>query len=276
MDITLASERLFRLIPKVSLEVARAKVEEKKVSLIAGTLGSLLSRPNPADIALVAEQQRWEPFWHLMIHLRTVYERHRDYQVVIAGNEVKQVTLFGQTLPVESGKVQFTGLEHCVEEDRLTRTLTGAGAPMSEGARLVDLPSTELTDPAAFQADGWVANSPEVSAGAIIRQVLAEVIKPVKAEVIHEERLTIETVGLYFRPIFAFEYHWTTKGKRAVVQCDGLTGELKLGGSNLGTQIRKMLSRDVLFDISADAVGTVIPLGGVVVKLTKAAIDLKR
>lgn len=52
--------------------------------------------------------------------------------------------------------------------------------------------------------------------------------------------------------------------------------EVKLGGPNLGTQIRKMLNRDVLFDISADAVGTFVPFGGVMVKLTKAAIDLKR
>lgn len=75
MEITLASERLYQLMPKVSLEVARAKIEGKKSSLIAGTLGSLLCRPKPDDIVLVAVQQRWEPFWHLAIHLRTVYER---------------------------------------------------------------------------------------------------------------------------------------------------------------------------------------------------------
>jgi len=276
MEITLASERLYQLTPKVSLEVARAKVEEKKTSLIAGTLGSLLSRPKPEDIVLVADQQRWEPFWHLTIHLRTVYERHRDYLVAMGGSEVKQVTLLGQTLPVEAGKVQLSGVEHCEEELRLTRALTGAGAPLADGARLVDLPKAELPDPGALQADGWLAQTPEVSAGAVIRQVLAEVITPVKAEVIHEERLTMEAVDLYFRPIYAFEYHWAAKGKRAVVQCDGLTGDLKLGGPNLGTQIRKMLNRDMLFDISADAVGTFVPFGGVMVKLTKAAIDLKR
>jgi hypothetical protein len=39
MDIFLAVERAFHLIPQISLEVARDRLEQKKVSLVSGTLG---------------------------------------------------------------------------------------------------------------------------------------------------------------------------------------------------------------------------------------------
>jgi hypothetical protein len=52
VEINLTPERIFRLLPQVSLDDAARRVESKKVSLVAGTLGSLLARPNPDDIEL--------------------------------------------------------------------------------------------------------------------------------------------------------------------------------------------------------------------------------
>ena len=41
MDIYLATEHAYHLIPQFSLDVARNRVEQKKMSLSAGMLGSL-------------------------------------------------------------------------------------------------------------------------------------------------------------------------------------------------------------------------------------------
>lgn len=61
-----------------------------------------------------------------------------------------------------------------------------------------------------------------------------------------------------------------------VLECDGLTGEIKTGGATLKDQIRKVMNREMLFDISAEAVGAVIPGGGIAIKLAKAVVDMQK
>ena len=56
-----------------------------------------------------------------------------------------------------------------------------------------------------------------MKATAIVRQVLGEVIQPVtRAQTIHEERVDIEAIELNFRPVYAFEYEWASKGKKRI------------------------------------------------------------
>ena len=82
---------------------------------------------------------------------------------------------------------------------------------------------------------------PQARATAVVRQVMSEVVKPVQAQMIHEERVDVEAIDLYFRPVYAFEYEWAAKNKRVVVEYDALTGEIRAGGKRLGDQIRGML-----------------------------------
>jgi hypothetical protein len=281
MEILLAPERMFQLQPRISLDQAHARVEEKKLGLVAGTLGNLLSRPKPDEIGAMGWLQRWDPFWHVVVHVRTVYDRQRPFSVPVGGPEVKRVTIAGQTLLVEAqakGGPAFvvTGVEHCEEDQRLVRFLSGDGAPAPEAGRLVDLPKAEVTDLSLLTGEGVHFVAPGLSSAALVRQVVAEVVRPVKAQAIHEERVELEVLDLYVRPVYAFEYHWAAKGKRAVLECDGLTGEVRAGGPSLKDHLRTMLNRDMLFDLSAEAVGLMVPGGGIVVKLTKAAMDLKK
>lgn len=281
MEIVLSKERVFQLWPRFSYDQALAKAEEKKVAMVAGTFGNLFARPRPEEIALTAVQQRLEPFWHLAAHIRTVYDRQTVYNVVAGGPEVKEVSILGQRLPAapqaRSGPaVALAATEHCEEDVHLTRTFAGDGTAANDLARLVVLEKGEVADLATYQPEGVVVVGPDMSASAVVRQVMAEAVKPVKAQVIHEERLEMEAIDLYFRPVYAFEYHWAAKGKRTVIEVDGISGDVRQGGSTLTQQLKRMLNRDVLFDISADAIGTFVPGGGIVVKLTKAALDLNR
>jgi hypothetical protein len=114
-------------------------------------------------------------------------------------------------------------------------------------------------------------------ATAIVRQALGEVIQPVtKAQIIHEERVDVEAVELNFRPVYAFEYEWAAKGKRVVVEFDALLGDLRSGGKKWSDQIKGILTRDLFFDVTADAVGMIVPGGSIAVKLVKAVVDRKK
>ena len=105
-----------------------------------------------------------------------------------------------------------------------------------------------------------------------MRQLLAEMMKPVQADRMIEESLVLENTDLYYRPIWAFEFHWRPKDKSGVVEIDALTGEMRQGES-LMPQLSKMVTRDALFDIGADTVGLLVPGGSIAVKVARAALD---
>ncbi len=66
------------------------------------------------------------------------------------------------------------------------------------------------------------------------------------------------------------------KAKRVVLEFDALTGEMRTGGKNLGQRIKGVLTRDVLFDVTADAAGLIVPGGSIAVKLVKAVVDRRK
>ena len=279
MDIYLATEHAYHLIPQFSVDVARDRVEQKKMNLIAGTLGSLFSRSKPEELQLATVENRVEPFWLLEASSRTLYDRARTYTVHASGLEVKSVTVMGQDLPTVSqpkGGPAFilTGVEHCLQELQARQTFDGITGSKVDLLKYVSAAKTEIADISTFAPEGVLVVPPQVKANAVVRQVTAEVVQPVEnVQTIHEERVNIETIDLNFRPIYAFEYEWTTKNKKVVIEFDPLTGEMHTGGKKLSDQIKGMLTRDLIFDVTADAFGTIVPGGSIAVKLVKAVVD---
>jgi hypothetical protein len=277
MEISLAEEHAYYFIPQISLEVARDRIEKKKTSLVAGMFGTLISRPNPAEIQVISVENRLEPYWMVSAASRTAYDRQKVYTVPIKGEEVREVTILGQKLKISSkGNPSFTvnGIEHCVEENRVTRFFDGLSGQKADLSRFQSLTKTEIADLENFAPEGMLVVPPQMKATAIVRQVLGEVIQPVsKAQTINEERVDIETIELNFRPVYAFEYEWASKGKRVVIEFDALLGDSRSGGKKWSDQIKGIISRDLFFDVTADAVGMLVPGGSIAVKLVKAVVD---
>ena len=282
MDIYLSAEHAYHLIPQFSVDVARDRVEQKKMNLIAGTLGSLFSRSKPEELQLATVENRVEPFWLLEASSRTLYDRARTYTVHASGLEVKSVTVMGQDLPTVSqpkGGPAFilTGVEHCLQELQARQTFDGITGSKVDLLKYVSAAKTEIADISTFAPEGVLVVPPQVKANAVVRQVTAEVVQPVEnVQTIHEERVNIETIDLNFRPIYAFEYEWTTKNKKVVIEFDPLTGDMQTGGKKWSDQIKGLLTRDLLFDVTADAFGTIVPGGSIAVKLVKAVVDRKK
>lgn len=280
MDISLAEEHAYYFIPQISLDAARDRVEKKKTTLVAGTFGTLISRPNPVEIQIVSVENRLEPYWMVTAASRTSYDRQQVYTIPIKGDEVREVTVLGQKLRLNSAKTpSFTlnGIEHCVEENRVTHFFDGISGQKYDLNRFQRFTKTEITDLEHFAPEGVIVVPAQMKATAIIRQVMAEVIKPVStAQIIHEERVDIEALELNFRPVYAFEYEWASKGKRVVVEFDALLGDTHTGGRTWRDQIKGILTRDLFFDVTADAASMLVPGGGIAVKLVKAVVDRGR
>ena len=282
MDIYLATEHAYHLIPQFSVDVARDRVEQKKVNLIAGTLGALFSRAKPEELQMISVENRVEPFWLVAASSHTAYDRAHSYTVPASGAEVKSVTVLGQDLsitPQAKGAPAFTfhGIEHCVQELKTEQTFDGIGGNKIDLLKYIHVAKTEIADLSAFAPEGVLVIPPQVKANAVVRQVTAEVVQPVhNVQTIHEERVDISTVDLNFRPMYAFEYEWASKGKRVVIEFDPITGEMRTGGKKWSDQIKGILTRDLLFDVTADAFGTIVPGGSIAVKLVKAVVDRKK
>ena len=280
MDISLADERAFQVNPQVTPEVARVRVDDKRTNLVAGTVGALLSRPKPDEIRMIAVESRLEPFWMVTIGTHTVFDRNKAFTFTVAGPEVKSVTLLDHEVPVQAQlkgapTVTLHGVEHCLEETEMTRYFDGISGGRADFSKYVSAPSLEILNLETFAPENVLVVAPEARASAVVRQVMGEVVQAVQAQIILEERVDVKAIDLYFRPVYAFEYEWAAKNKKVVVEYDAVTGETRAGGKWLGQQIRGMLTRDLLFDVTADAIGMIVPGGSIAVKLVKAVVDRK-
>ena len=277
MEISLTEERAYYYVPQISLEIARDRIEKKKTSLVAGMFGTLISRPNATEIQVVAVENRFEPYWGVTVASRTAYDRQQAYTIPIKGEEVREVTVLGQKLMINAkGNPSFTlnGIEHCVEERRVTRFFDGLSGQKMDLSRYQAFAKTEVTDLENFAPEGMLVVPPQIRATVVVRQVLGEAIQPVtKAQIIHEERVDVEAIELNFRPVYALEYEWASKGKRVVVEFDALSGDMHSGGKTWSDQIKGIITRDLFFDVTADAVGMLVPGGSIAVKLVKAVVD---
>ena len=60
-----------------------------------------------------------------------------------------------------------------------------------------------------------------------------------------------------------------------MIEFNALTGEISGGGKKLKEQFKGMLTQELLFDITADAAGMLVPGGSIAVKLVKAVVSRK-
>lgn len=279
MEIYLANEHVYHLIPQISPEIARDRVEQKKVNLVAGTMGALFSQPKAEDIRLVALENRLESFWLVSASSLTVYDRNRTFTFSASGPEVQGILLLGQEIPAvpqAKGTPAFTlsMVEHCRQELKTRQTFDGISGAKVDMMKYVGAVKTEILDLNSFAPAEVLVIPPQARATAVVRQVTAEVVQPVQnVQAIHQERVDIDAVDLHFRPVYAFEYEWISKNKRSVIEFDAVSGEIRGNGRRLQDQIKGILTSDLLFDISADAAGMLLPGGSIAVKLVKAVVD---
>ena len=173
-------------------------------------MGALLSRPKAEDIQLLSTENRLEPFWLVTIATRTRYDRNRGYTLTVGGPEVQQVTILEHQVTVDrqakgGPSVMLTGIEHCQEEHRVSRFFDGITGDKDERSKYLTFPALEIPALDTFAPEGVLVVPPQAAATAVVRQVMAEVVKPVQALMIHEERVDVENIDLYFRPVYAFE-----------------------------------------------------------------------
>lgn len=280
MEIHVADQRILLFIDQVSVDEAEKKAWEKKLDFFdaISKVSSLLSRPKDQDFVLTYHEHRYQPFWHVIAKARYVYDRNSKYQVSVKGPEVRGITLLKNNYEVTNGHYHLDVIEHCIQEEHDEVLIDGvSGKPQSSLSRYLSLSPKFVTgklDKAV--PSGSIVVPPQARVSAIMRDALAKMIKGIQADSILEEQVEVPCVDLYYRPIYAFQFHWKSKNKDAIVEVDGVTGEVSSGNRTFGEYLGKVLDTNFLFDVGADAAGLLIPGGSIAVKVAKKYIDTKR
>ena len=243
---------------------ARAQAEHEKVAAF-GVLArmKLWDRPKEAEITLASTEKRYEPFWQASASRRTLYARKTAYMVRVEHPHTIAVELLGQKLAVDASReLNLAAFEDCERSVALNLCVDGLHRPMPEKT-LNDYVAGFAFREIAEGAPDFVA--PTVTAASVLQQVKARLTTPIEADEIRVDEIDIQSLILFYRPVYAFGFAW--KDKRGVIEIDGLTGRVDKEGNLLGGTMRKLGSRDALFDLGADFAGLVLPGGSIVVKL---------
>jgi hypothetical protein len=272
MEMNLGDERIVELQATYS----PAQIQEKALAKRADVFGQvirLIQRPNPEDIEITASQKRLEPFWFAAASAHYVYDRRHTYRVEVSP-EVQSVAVYGNQHEVagERGRAfQLEAVEHCVEEFRRELILEAEHGQEADLGKYLEYPQRVAPDMAALEQSGDLVVLPEVRGSFVVRKLVALLMKTFQADQIHEERIDVEQIALFYRPVYAIEYVWKSKQKKQVMEFDALTGEFRAESGEIRKRVARVLENDALFDIGADAVGAVLPGANVVVKLGRLA-----
>jgi hypothetical protein len=277
MEISIVDQKAFLLPETITPDQARERAWDKKAAAFSSGISSIFTRPKGEEIEITYTEKRYEPFWCIVCQGHYVYDRQVRFPVKVSGPEVKNVTVAGQDYCLVDDKKHgsqiffLPGIEHCHEDYRKEVGFDGVSGERQDYSAALKSPRQEISLD-SFAPEGIVV-APEIRASFVVRQLLQEMIKPVQADKILEERVVIERLELYYKPLYAFEYLWIPKERHAVAEFDGLSGQMRSGGKTLRQNLSTKLSRDLLFDLGADVLGMVVPGGSIAVKLTKAALD---
>lgn len=273
MEINLGEEKIIEVVSPYSFSEVHERMIGKKMDAF-GALTKLMQRPRWEEIVISSSQRRFEPFWYGSAMARYSYDRRRRYNVDVA-HEVQSVSVYDHDHPVQRDKTaHFTieAVEHCIEETRRELMLDPVRGDERDYTRYTTAPNKqEVASLEALGQDGTVVVPPEVRSSFLVRRLIQTLVKTFQADQVNEERIDIDYIYLFFRPVYAFEYHWTTRDKRAVWEFDAVTGEIRTEGGQMKRHMTAVLENDALFDVGSDAIGTIVPGAGVAVKLGRLA-----
>ena len=266
MNVDFAEERILLLADRLKLDQAEGRAWTKRTDAFGAfaKIGGLIARPKDEDYEVIYRERRLQPFWRLSVHTDYTYERKREQRFKV-GPEVQAVIVAGEKSGAFNREVALTTTELCREETRKEYFFDGlskAAAPalkayLSHDSKQVNAAELNAQLETADKACPTVIVPPQARASSLTRDALGQSIPKIEADRILEETVQVEVIDLYYRPVYAFRYRW--QGKEAVVECDALTGDAKVGGATFESYVGKFIDTAFLLDVGAEAANMFLP-----------------
>jgi hypothetical protein len=251
-NIRVEGEKLLVFQDNLGWEKVRGLAAKHKVKAF-GMVSNLLFKPKEEDIAIVYEEKRYEAFWHIVGSSYFEYKRKVHYKVPVE-TVVEDVEFEGKDYKVNRADNTFeiSGIEHCKENYREEVMVDAQTDQPQEYTPYLKHPTRVISGTDELTADGTAVANIETKASFLVRKVLNSLVKPIKADQVLDEKISIEECSLYFYPVYTFEYHWNSKDKKVLIEFDGVTGEIRKG-HRLTDKLRNSFTSEELFDFAKEA-----------------------
>lgn len=261
MNVELAEERIVLLPDVLGAEQAEARAWSRRTDAFGAfaRLGGLLQKPKDEDFEIVYRELRLQPFWRLSAATTYIYERQREHRLKV-GSEVKSVSVGGQSFASTDKQATITVTECCNEssqKDWLYDAITKKGDLGLTSYLAISSEQVTAEDLNERARAGAVVVPPQAKASMLAREVISRSIRKIEADRIIEEKVHLEAIDLFYRPVYAVRYRW--QQKEAVVEVNAVTGETQTGGTTFENYVGKLVDRDFLLDAGVEAANMFIP-----------------
>ncbi len=255
----------------VSLEKAQETADAMKQSafgVISGIVKAFSKEKVPVELS--GYIKRYKPFWHVKGAGEFEYKRNTQYSFGVKP-EVRDVNIHGKVVPVneDSPTVTFIGEDHCYEYFEKEIIQSASEQQEKKLERYLEFDSKKV---ASLPSDKNVEYLPlHTRASFLVNSLIKEVVKPIHADKILTESVTIIKLVLYYRPFWVFEFTEPNTDKKRHIEVDAVTGEAeKVEKLDIS---KTVLSEQSLFDITAEIAGNILPGAGVGLVVGKAFKD---
>jgi hypothetical protein len=280
MEIQVADQRILLFSDQLTEVEALQKASAKKTDAFGAInkISSFLSKPKDEDFELIYQEHRFQPFWHVAAKAKYVYDRTAEYQVPVSAKEVQSITYQNTDYANTNNHFHLSVTEHCLQNEADEVFVDGVtGKQNGDLKKYLSLSPEAVSEERITEVtNSAIVVPPQTRVSAIMRDSLSKMIKGIQADKILEEQVEVTCIDLYYHPIYAFQYRWTSKAKEAITEVDALTGEVRAGTRTFNEYLGKVLDTNFLFDVGADAAGMFIPGGSIAVKLAKKYIDSRK
>ncbi len=274
--IRVESEKLLLLEDCLGWDKARLMSVDNKAKVFSSIM-NFLSKPDPDDIEIIYEEKRYEAFWHVVGTSKFEYKKRNRYRVPV-NPEVVDLEILGKNFQVNSECNLFNieSIEHCKENYREEMMIDANTDLPGDFVRYLRFPHRKIVSTNQLTKDGTPVAYLETRAHTLVRQVLQNLVKPIKADEILYEEITIHDLNLYFYPVYTFEYHWKLKDKKATVAFDGVTAEINLKATKVSDTLSKNFTSDDLFEFSKEIAASLVPGGGLAMMMGKKIVQITK
>jgi hypothetical protein len=271
-NIQVQGEKLLVIEDVLGWEKVRKLASDHKVKAL-GMLSGFLFKPKADEIAIVYEEKRYQAFWHIVGNSYFEYKRKVRYHVPVE-TVVEDVTFMDKVSVVNKNDRTFEieGIEHCKENYQQEVMVDAQTDQPGDFSKYLKSPKRVIQTTDELTTDGTNVVNLETKASFLVRKVLNDLVKPIKADQVLDEKIAIEELSLYFYPVYTFEYHWQPKDKKVLVEFDGVTTEIRKG-RKLTDKLRDSFTTDELFEFAKE-VANFVPGGGLAMMAGRKAIQI--
>ena len=267
-----STNKIFVFDEVYPFRAAQEQAEKKKLNAF-GMLAKLnpLNRPKENTVQLVRQELRLEPFWHVKATRSVDYTCQLTYQVPVHNLDTQTLHIEGSVFDVarqkDKARIEFVARETCHRKLGFDRLMDG----MQRDSVKADALGAFINKYKYTEVD--VLERPEVLkpklalVGAIQVASAALTGEAINAFEVQADQIEFERTYMYLRPVFAFEFKWSSADKVGVIEVDGLTGEVIENGSWFKDKIKEIITRETLLELGGEVASSFVPGGGVAVKI---------